>query len=373
MTESANFLAEVTFLDEVPTPMLVADEQSGIIEYFNQAAVTFFNLPPRKLRHQKISAVVRYKNGDVTADMNEAIKANALITTGEIVVMVGEDAREVVLRFVPKVVKNSAKIVVVSIQDFSVERILHQKHRLQLDELKKKNLEIKQYSEGLEALVEVRTDELQSAMEQSEALLLNILPKPIAERLKKGESTIADRFNMVSVLFADIVGFTPMASAMDPAALVQILGAIFDEFDHIIELSGVEKIKTIGDSYLAVAGIPFSDPLHAEKLCDVALAMRSKIKEINEQHSLTLAVRFGIHSGPVVAGVIGKKKFAYDLWGDTVNIASRMESHGEVNEIQVSEATYHLIKETFTCSERGEIQVKGKGALKVYWVKSRAN
>jgi adenylate cyclase len=260
------------------------------------------------------------------------------------------------------------KQVALTIQDFSIERILHAKHRIQLDELKAKNAEIKRYSEGLEILVEERTQELRVAMDQSERLLLNILPKKIAERLKANEGTIADRFDGVSVLFLDIVSFTPITSGMDPIHVIDFLSRIFDSFDSLMDKHGVEKIKTIGDCYLAVAGVPVADKDHAIKICAVALDMLAEVAIINQSLDFELKVRLGIHSGPVVAGVIGHRKFAYDIWGDTVNVASRMESHGEKNKIQISASTYELVKDHFICEERGVIDVKGKGQVKAYWL-----
>lgn len=255
-----------------------------------------------------------------------------------------------------------------TIQDFSIERILHAKHRIQLDELKAKNEEIKKYSEGLEILVEKRTHELRAAMDQSERLLLNILPRKVADRLKSNEGTIADRFDCVSVLFIDIVSFTPLSSGMDPINVVDFLGRMFDAFDGMMDRHRVEKIKTIGDCYLAVAGLPEVDPEHALNICALALEMREEMKKINASLPFELKARFGIHSGPVVAGVIGHRKFAYDIWGDTVNVASRMESHGEKDRIQISAETYELIKDHFECEERGLIDVKGKGSFHAYWL-----
>ncbi|MEG4912400.1 adenylate/guanylate cyclase domain-containing protein [Microcoleus sp. B7-D4] len=209
-------------------------------------------------------------------------------------------------------------------------------------------------------------DALREEQEKSEKLLLNILPKAIAERLKQNETTIAEYFPEVTVLFADIVGFTPLSALMNPIDLVELLNKIFSGFDLLCERHGLEKIKTIGDAYMAVGGLPEPRPDHAEAIAQMALDMQAEIARFNASHNKYFSIRIGIHSGPVVAGVIGIKKFIYDLWGDTVNIASRMESHGLPWRIQVSETTYKLLEHKYVFQERGTIQVKGKGAMKTY-------
>jgi len=206
---------------------------------------------------------------------------------------------------------------------------------------------------------------LQHEQAKSEQLLLNILPEPIAERLKQAPGVIADRFEQVTVLFADLVGFTELAAGIAPEALVRLLNEIFSRFDQLAERHGLEKIKTIGDSYMAVGGLPMPRPNHAIAVAGMALDMLTAVQELSGG---TLSVRIGIHSGPVVAGVIGQKKFSYDLWGDTVNVASRMESHGQAGTIQVSAATHELIQHAFRCAARGCIQVKGKGAMEVWHI-----
>jgi class 3 adenylate cyclase len=209
-------------------------------------------------------------------------------------------------------------------------------------------------------------DRLEAEQEKAESLLLNVLPVPIAERLKESPDTIADAFDSASVLFSDIVGFTPLAERVKPDKLVGILNSIFSRFDDLVEKYRVEKIKTIGDAYMVAAGIPESHPLHAHSLAEFALEMKAIVSKFKLSSGSRLAVRIGIHSGPVVAGVIGKKKFSYDLWGDTVNTAARMESHGIDNEIQVSETAYNLLKDDFVFTHRGTINVKGKGEMNVY-------
>ncbi|NQE36262.1 adenylate/guanylate cyclase domain-containing protein [Microcoleus asticus] len=209
-------------------------------------------------------------------------------------------------------------------------------------------------------------DALREEQEKSENLLLNILPKAIAERLKQNETTIAEYFPEVTVLFADIVGFTALSAVMNPIELVEILNQIFSGFDLLCERHGLEKIKTIGDAYMAVGGLPNPRADHADAIAKMALDMQAEIARFNASHNKYFSIRIGIHSGPVVAGVIGIKKFIYDLWGDTVNIASRMESQGLPWRIQVSETTYKLVADKYLFQERGIIEVKGKGEMKTY-------
>jgi class 3 adenylate cyclase len=210
--------------------------------------------------------------------------------------------------------------------------------------------------------------QLQQEQEKSERLLLNILPQPIAERLKQERGTIADSFAEVTVLFADIVGFTTLSSHMPATELVVLLNDIFSTFDCLAEQHGLEKIKTIGDSYLLVGGLPTPRPDHAAAVADMALAMRREIDRFYGLNDVPLQIRIGIHTGPVVAGVIGTSKFSYDLWGDTVNIASRMESHGMAGSIQMTSATCRLLGESYLYEERGTIAVKGRGELTTYFL-----
>jgi adenylate cyclase len=207
---------------------------------------------------------------------------------------------------------------------------------------------------------------------KSEKLLLNILPSPIAARLKRNSEAIADSFSEATVLFADIVGFTELSSRLTPQELVQCLNRIFSCFDNLAEKYGLEKIKTIGDAYMVVGGLPNPRSDHAAAICQMAIAMQKELQAINRSMGETFDIRIGINSGPVVAGVIGIKKFIYDLWGDTVNIASRMESHGESGAIHISEATYQLIQGQFNCELRGAIAVKGKGQMTTYWLRAEA-
>ncbi len=226
--------------------------------------------------------------------------------------------------------------------------------------------EIQLYSEHLEELVAKRTAELSAEKQTSERLLLNVLPGPIADRLKSGTGQIVDRFESVTVLFADIVGFTSLSSHTTPEVLVAMLDELFSMFDKLAEKHGLEKIKTIGDAYMVVAGIPSPVVDHAIAISRMALDMLEAIEDYADRHQSDLTIRVGINTGPVVAGVIGRKKFIYDLWGDTVNTASRMESHGVPGRVHVSAATYGLIRDTFQLETRDPIEIKGKGMMQTY-------
>jgi class 3 adenylate cyclase len=207
---------------------------------------------------------------------------------------------------------------------------------------------------------------LQEEQEKSEKLLLNILPQPIAERLKKCEGTIADSYSEVTVFFSDLVGFTELSTGISASALVEKLNRIFIAFDKLTEKYGLEKIKTIGDAYMLVGGAPTPRSDHAEAVAYLALDVLKTLENLNEENNENFRVRIGIHTGPIVAGVMGKHKFNYDLWGDTVNIASRMESQGIPDHIQISESTYQLLKDKFVCELRGPIDIKGKGKMVTY-------
>ena len=210
---------------------------------------------------------------------------------------------------------------------------------------------------------EARLDEERA---RSEELLLNILPGPIAERLKDGERVIADRFNEATVLFADLVGFTPLSALMTPESLLRLLNRVFTDFDRLADVHELEKIKTIGDAYMAVGGVPNPHSDHAVRIARMALGMMESIRRVSTETGLLLNLRIGIHSGPLVAGVIGSKKFIYDLWGDTVNTASRMEAFGVPGAIQVSGATQALVAGEFRTQSRGMVEIKGKGSMEVF-------
>lgn len=203
---------------------------------------------------------------------------------------------------------------------------------------------------------------LRAERERAESLLLNMLPAEVAAELKQEGSTNPKRFDSMSVLFADIVGFTPLSSVMNPEEVVDSLNTVFTHFDQLAEKHGVEKIRTIGDSYMAAAGVPVTRDDHAQALAAMALDMLAYAS------GSRFSFRIGINSGPVVAGVIGAHKFQYDVWGDTVNTAYRMESHGKTGRIQISEATNNLIRYDFVTIPRGSIEVKGKGKMDTWFV-----
>jgi guanylate cyclase len=214
-------------------------------------------------------------------------------------------------------------------------------------------------------------DALRVEQEKAEGLLLNILPRSIAERLKAQTRPIADHFGSASILFADVVDFTPWSERHAPEEVVGHLDRLFSHFDELAERYGLEKIKTIGDCYMVAAGVPTTRPDHARALALVALDMLDAMREHDDLSDLGLELRIGINSGPVVAGVIGRKRFLYDLWGDAVNTASRMESHGAPGRIQITRSTYELLDGEFECEPRGTILVKGKGELEAWYLLGR--
>lgn len=236
---------------------------------------------------------------------------------------------------------------------------------------------------GMEAQERRRAEEsLRFEKKRSERLLLNVLPQEIAERLKSVQSLtkihlktsgtiVADSFEDVTVLFADIVNFTEYAAAISASELVNVLNEIFSEFDNLIEQYDLEKIKTIGDSYMVVGGIPVPSQDHALEIAEMALQMQTAIQKFKRLDGSSFSLRIGIHTGQAIAGVIGTKKFIYDLWGDTVNVASRMESQGIAGCIQVTEVTYQLLKNKYELEKRSAIQVKGKGEMTTYILKGR--
>jgi len=234
---------------------------------------------------------------------------------------------------------------------------------------------IKQYlgdvssvNKELEHRIDVRTRELEDERNRSEELLLSILPSPIARRLEDGEELIADYFSDATVLFADIVGFTQLSSRLKPSKVVDVLNRLFGKFDAIADKHQVEKIKTIGDSYMAVGGVPIHQDNHADRIANVALEMMPAIEQLGRSLDLPLSARIGVHTGDVVAGVIGRRKFIYDLWGDTVNTASRMESAGVAGRIQCSDHVRTLLDGSFEFESRGEIDIKGKGAMSTFFL-----
>jgi class 3 adenylate cyclase len=213
--------------------------------------------------------------------------------------------------------------------------------------------------------------ELQSEREKSERLLLNVLPEAIAKRLKQGESPIADQFSEVTILFADLVGFTSLARHISPVEVLNLLNEIFSAFDELAARHGLEKIKTIGDAYMVAGGLPVRRADHAEAIAEMALDIQKEINRFNAEYSTQVQIRIGINTGPVVAGIIGRKKFIYDLWGETVNTASRMESHCVAGGIQVTAETRARLDEKYIFQDRGKIAVKGEGDVQSYLLLGR--
>ena len=210
-----------------------------------------------------------------------------------------------------------------------------------------------------------------AAERRSEELLLNVLPEPIAARLKRGQEPIADHYDDISVLFADLAGFTVRSAHETPAATVAVLNEVFSVFDDLVRRYGLEKIRTIGDSYMVAAGAPVALPDHLSAICEMALDLQRAVERLNRDKDWDLSFRVGINCGPAVAGIVGRQKFHYDVWGDTVNLASRMESHGLPDRIQVTEAVYERLKSEFVFERRGFIEVKGKGSTLTYLLLGR--
>lgn len=229
----------------------------------------------------------------------------------------------------------------------------------------------------IEAIIsELSRDELFEALEgekaKAEALLHNMLPDAIVARIKEDKGTIYDYHPSTTILFSDMVGFTELASHLDAHRVVSLIDHIFDCFDELCDQRGVEKIKTIGDSYMAAAGVPTPSDNHAERIADLALDMLATHNRVVQDEGVSMEIRIGIHSGPVVAGVIGHRKYAYDLWGDSVNVASRMESTGIPGEIQLSVATRRLLPPRFRCDIRGNVALKGHGSIEAFLLRGRS-
>ncbi|MCZ8156905.1 MAG: hypothetical protein O9264_12330 [Leptospira sp.] len=212
---------------------------------------------------------------------------------------------------------------------------------------------------------------LEDEKQKSEGLLHNILPIPIADRLKIDRSAIADGYSNITILFADLVGFTMLSEKMKPTELVTFLNQIFSKFDLLVDKYELEKIKTIGDAYMVAGGLPMPSDNHARQVADFALDLKKVIAKYNLENGKTIDLRIGIHSGPAIAGVIGLSKFSYDVWGDAVNTASRMESHSQPGKIQVTLETYNLLKDDYRFTKRGEIEIKGKGLMKTFFLEGK--
>jgi class 3 adenylate cyclase len=221
----------------------------------------------------------------------------------------------------------------------------------------------------LEKLIAERTEDLEREKEKTESLLHNILPIEVAKELLDTGSVKPARFEEVSILFTDFKEFTNIVATIPTRKLISELNELFSEFDDIMESEGIEKIQTVGDAYLAASGLPEEQPDHAIRCVQAGKKMLDFLKHRNETSAIKWKIRIGIHSGPIVAGVVGKKKFAYDIFGDTINIASRVETAGEAGKINVSAYAYDLIKDQYSCEYRGKVSAKGKGDLDMYFVK----
>ncbi|MBF6605190.1 MAG: adenylate/guanylate cyclase domain-containing protein [Chloroflexi bacterium] len=221
------------------------------------------------------------------------------------------------------------------------------------------------------ALLQYAVRARDEAFARSDGLLLNVLPRVIAERLKRERGVIAEAHEEVTVLFADVVDFTAFTERTEPERVVGVLDEIFSAFDGLAERHGLEKIKTIGDAYMVASGLPEPRPDHATAMAEMALDMQATLSDLAAVLEIDIAIRIGMDSGPVIAGVIGRHKFTYDLWGDTVNTASRMESHGLPGRIQVTEGTQRRLRERYEFEDRGEIEVKGKGRRRTYLLVGR--
>jgi class 3 adenylate cyclase len=223
-----------------------------------------------------------------------------------------------------------------------------------------------------ELLARVRTHlALDHLYRENQRLLLNILPAPIAEKLKNQTGIIAERFDDVSVLFSDLVGFTPLSATLSPTDLLELLNRVFSSFDELAGRHGLEKIKTIGDAYMVAGGLPEPYPEHLASMASLALGMQESIGKLHV-NSGALSLRIGLHVGTVIAGVIGTRKFIYDVWGDTVNTASRLESHGVPGRVQVSEAVFQRLRDRFAFERRGTIELKGRGPITTYFLNAPA-
>jgi len=269
--------------------------------------------------------------------------------------------------------KDELKITI----DNAIETIMLRRNNKKLiSELQTNNEQLEQKVKERTGEIEKQKKIIEAGKAQSDKLLLNILPDEIAEELKRFGRSYARKHDEVSVLFADIVGFTTIAEKLSAEKLVTLLDEIFRAFDNIVEKHDIEKVKTIGDAYMCACGLPLADNDNAVKALRVALDMQQFMKgfglSLRIQNLPVFEIRVGIHTGPVVAGVVGIRKFAYDIWGDTVNLASQMEQHSEAGKINISGDTYSLVKDHFTCSYRGKIAAKSKGEIDMYFVEDKA-
>lgn len=291
-------------------------------------------------------------------------------------IILGLVGGEIVIGFIGMCILLGSFAILLSITAFLASKIARTNESLsrQLGKVEKLSNEkehiLKTQNEFLEQQVNERTSELQLEKEKSDNLLLNILPQEVAEELKNTGKTEAQHYDEVSVLFTDFVSFTSISEKLGVGELIHELNENFTAFDHIMEKHGLEKIKTIGDAYLAVSGLPNKNGNHAKAAILAALDILEYVENRKKTSPYALDIRIGIHSGPLVAGIVGVKKFAFDIWGDTVNTAARMEQNSESGRINISAGTYALVQDTFNCEAREVISVKGKGDMEMYFIKS---
>lgn len=347
-------------LVENANSIILKIDTSGRITFFNEFAQQFFGYSQEEILNQMaLGLVIPYQDSE---GQDLEIMMKNILT----------DANQFTRNENENIKKNGERVWVA----WSNKPLVDEQGKLigllcigtDITERRKAEIALQQLNEELERRVEERTEALRYQQENSERLLLNILPEAIAKRLKQGDITIADSFGEATVLFADIVGFTYISSAIPPEAVVELLNQIFSTFDQLAEKYGLEKIKTIGDAYMVVGGVPNPRFDHVEAVAEMGLAMQEVITQFKTPTGEVFRLRIGIHTGPVVAGVIGIKKFIYDLWGDTVNIASRMEAQGQEDQIQVTETIYARLKNQYNFECRGTIFVKGKGNMTTYFL-----
>ncbi|MBK7857556.1 MAG: response regulator [Archangiaceae bacterium] len=326
----------LTLLREHPVQLVISD-----IDMPQMNGLQFLTLVHD--RHPRVCRILLTGR----ADLDSAKKA---INEGE------------VYRFLEKPVSNEHLL---STLHFAFETLeLEEANRRLVDELKSTVKTLHR----LRAAERAQAQELELQRGRAETLLLNVLPRSIAERLKAGEKTLADRFPEATVLFSDLVDFTTLSASMTPQEVVALLNELFSRFDQLADGLGVEKIKTLGDGYLAAAGLPDPRPDHARAVADLALEMQRELERLNERRGTRLQMRIGVHSGPVVAGIIGLHRFSYDLWGDTVNTAARLESTGAPGRIHVSAEAQRALEQTHRLEPRGPVAMKGKGELDTFWL-----
>ncbi len=359
-------------MQPAPHRVLLVDDQAMIGEAVR-----------RLLSEQTDIAFEFCRDGGKALDVAEAFSPTVILQD---LVMPGIDGLDMVRRFRRLPATANVPVIVLSAREESVVKaqLLDEgasDYLIKLPDQIELIARIRVHSEGYRRLLERNAafaaleqslTDLKREREKSERLLLSILPAKIAERLKDGEATIAESFPAVTVLFADLCGFTEFSEKVDAQHVVGLLDEIFSTFDHLAHAHGVEKIKTIGDAYMAVSGLPVPRPDHAEAMAVMAIGMQEAFRSVVRNRGLSMELRVGMHSGPVAAGVIGRQKFTYDLWGDTVNLASRMESHGEPSRIHVSPATRALLGDAFRFADRGEVALKGRGTLHTSFLLGRA-